>query len=76
MNPTKEEQHVIDATNEVRRGIVDKALENARHHERMLRSNGPDVDKRYHAGAIDAYVAILKQIEPNERWLDYIRATA
>ena len=56
--------------------IVAKALKNARFHERMLTSNAPDVNTQYHVGAIDAYVAILKTVDPAFGWLDYIRQTA
>ena len=56
--------------------IVAKALKNARFHERMLTSGAPDVNTQYHVGAIDAYVAILKTVDPTFGWLDHIRQTA
>ena len=76
MHVTEEQRRVAERMLEVTTEVMAKAQKNARFHERMLRSDGPDVDHRYHAGAIDAYVAVLKACNPNLDWLSYIRATA
>jgi hypothetical protein len=76
VNPTAT-QREIAAADKVRDEVAEKALQNAQFHERTLREGGSDIDRRYHAGAIDAYVAILRvAIGGHIDWLQIIRTSA
>jgi len=72
----EDKQRVLDRMVDVATEVMNKAEKNAQFHERMLQSDGPDVNHQYHVGAIDAYVAVLKAVNPHFDWLAHIRATA
>lgn len=76
MIPTAEQERFIEARAEAVAKVKEEALYCARFHERQLGLRLPGTDTRYHVGAIDAYVGILKTIDPHTDWLAHIRATA